>query len=224
MQPFPHPERNLIAQREGKGRLRLVAFSAQHRRIADILGQAGIAVPLKAKEQVLESVAAIAPLLTVHSEIGAGGGAEADAVAADPTPHVHLRPAGEGLALECYIRPFGEAGPLLRPGEGASTLFAEIGGKSLQTTRDVERERANASLLLDQCPELDPGAEWSWVLEEPESALDTLLRLQETGRQGIPGVAPGPEDPADPTRQPGATCRSRCANSATGSRWKASSR
>ncbi len=181
MQPFPHPEGNLIPQREGTRRLRLVAFSAQHRRIADILGQEGIAVPLKAKQQVLESVAAIAPLLTVHSEIGAGGGAEAESVAADPTPHVHLRPAGEGLALECYVRPFGEAGPLLRPGEGASTLFAEIGGKSLQTRRDVETERANATLLLDQCPELDPGAEWNWVLEEPESALDTLLRLQELG-------------------------------------------
>jgi len=179
--PFPHPEGNLIAQREGKGRLRLVAFSAQHRRIADILGQQGIAVPLEAKSQVLESVAAIAPLLTIHSEIGAGGGPEADTVAADPTPHVHLRPAGEGLAMECYVRPFGEAGPLLRPGAGASTLFAEVGGKPLQTTRDVEREQANASLLLDQCPELDPGADWSWVLEEPESALDTLLRLQEMG-------------------------------------------
>jgi hypothetical protein len=179
--PFPLPEGNLIARREGKGRLRLVAFSAQHRRIADILGQEGIAVPLKAKEQVLDSVAAIAPLLTVHSEIGAGGSAEADSVAADPTPHVHLRPAGEGLAMECYIRPFGEAGPLVRPGEGARTIFAEVGGKSLQTTRDVEREQANASLLLDQCPELDPRAEWSWVLEEPESALDTLLRLQGLG-------------------------------------------
>jgi SNF2 family DNA or RNA helicase len=127
----------------------------------------------------LESVSAIAPLLTVHSDIGAGGGVEADSVVADPTPHIHLRPAGEGLALECYIRPFGKAGPLLRPGEGASTLFAEIGGKPVQTTRDMERERANASALLEQCPELDPGAEWNWVLEEPESALDTLLRLQD---------------------------------------------
>ena len=52
LQPFPHPERNLIPQREGGRRLRLVAFSAQHRRIAEILGQGGIAVPLKAKEQV----------------------------------------------------------------------------------------------------------------------------------------------------------------------------
>ncbi len=181
LQPFPHPEGNLIPQREGARRLRLVAFSAQHRRIAEILGKRGITVPLKAKEQVLESVAGIAPLLTVHSEIGSGGGAEADAVAADPTPHIHLRPVGEGLALECYIRPFGEAGPLVRPGEGATTLFAEIGGKSVQTTRDVDRERSNASLLLDRCPELDPGADWSWVLEEPESALDTLLRLQELG-------------------------------------------
>jgi len=179
--PFPHPEANLMPQREGKGRLRLTAFNAQHRRIADILGQDGIAVPLKAKEQVLESVAAIAPLLTVHSEIGAGGGAEASLVDADPKPRVHLRPAGEGLALDCYVQPFAEGGPLLRPGEGALTLFAEVGGKSLQTTRDVEEERANASLLLDQCPELDPGADWSWVLEEPESALDTLLRLQELG-------------------------------------------
>jgi hypothetical protein len=129
----------------------------------------------------LESVAAIAPLLTVHSEIGAGSGTEADAVDADPTPRIHLQPAGEGLALECYIQPFGEAGPLLRPSEGARTLFTEIGGKPLQTTRDMDQERANADLLLDQCPALDPGAGWSWILEEAELALDTLLRLQALG-------------------------------------------
>ncbi len=181
LQPFPPPENNLVLERKGTRRLRLVAFSAHHRRIADILGERGITVPQKAKDQVLESVAAIAPLLTVHSEIGAAGGAEADSVVADATPHIQLRPAGEGLALECYIRPFGEAGPLLRPGEGAKTLFAEFGGKPVQTTRDIEKELANASLLLDQCSELDPGAQWNWVLEEPETALDTLLRIQELG-------------------------------------------
>jgi superfamily II DNA or RNA helicase len=179
--PFPHGKRTLIPQREGKGRLRLVAFSAQHRRIADILGEQGVSVPRQASNQVLESVAAIAPLLTVHSEIGAAAGGETSSVAADPKLHVHLRPAGEGLAMECYVRPFGEAGPLLRPGEGAGTLFVEAGGKPLQTNREIQQELANASLLLDQCPELDPDAGWSWVLDEPESALDTLLRLQELG-------------------------------------------
>ncbi|MCP4040762.1 MAG: ATP-dependent helicase, partial [Gammaproteobacteria bacterium] len=134
--PYPAPHSNLLPQLEGDRRVRLVAFNAQHRRIAEILDESGLTVPLNAKDQVLESIAAIAPLLTIHSDIGAGTETKAIPTEADPRPHIHLRPAGEGLALEYYIQPFGEAGPLFHPGQGRTTLFAEIGGKSLQTTRD----------------------------------------------------------------------------------------
>ncbi len=181
LQPYPTLSSNLLPQRESERRLRLVAFNAQHRRIAEILGESGLSIPLKAKDQVLESIAAIAPLLTIHSDIGAGVGMEATPVTADPRPHIHLRPVGAGLALECYTQPFGEAGPLFHPGKGRTTLFAEIGGKPLQTTRDTQAEKAAATQVLEQCPELDPDAEWNWELEEPEAALDTLLQLQELG-------------------------------------------
>ncbi len=179
LDPTPSDEAGLVARAESGGRIRLIRFDATHQRIADILGPKGLPVPLAAKKQVLESINAIAPLLTVHSAIG--GGSAAEAIAADSRPHLHLQPVGAGLSLELYIRPFAEGGPLFRPSQGGSTVFAEVAGKPVQTERDPAVEQRGAERVLEQCPALDRETDWSWSLEHPEDALDTLERLQELG-------------------------------------------
>ncbi|MCP4409634.1 MAG: DEAD/DEAH box helicase, partial [Gammaproteobacteria bacterium] len=64
------------------------------------------------------------------------------------------------------------------PGRGAATVLAEIEGKQLQTTRDLEIERQVAEQVLTQCPLLVENSAWEWLLDDPEDALDTLLGLQ----------------------------------------------
>jgi tetratricopeptide (TPR) repeat protein len=179
LDPGADGEAGVVTREESGGRIRLIQLDETHKRIAGILGSKGLTVPLAAKDRVLESINAIAPLLTVHSAIG--GGSAAAAVAADSRPHLHLQPAGAGLRLELYIQPFAEGGPLFRPGQGGSTVFAEVAGKPLQTERDAPVERRGADVVLEQCPALDREADWSWSLEHPEEALDTLERLQGLG-------------------------------------------
>jgi hypothetical protein len=182
LEPYPPFERDRLLLQEGPQRLKVVAFTPEHRRIADILGPNGIHVPAAAKNQVVESITAIAPLLNIHSDIGMGD-SNSEQVAPDNTPHVHLKPMGEGFSMDCYIQPFGEKGPVFRPGEGRGTVFSEIDGRTLQTERDREAELEAAQQVLTACPGLDPEAEWHWILDDPELALDSLLNLQELGER-----------------------------------------
>ena len=210
MQLYPFPSEvidgewdaiNCSLIKESEHRLRLVQFSRQHIRIAEILGENGLSIPAQAKEQVLASINTIAPLLTVHSDIG-GGHSGAREIEADGRLHIHLQPAGEGVRLEWYVRPFALAatgqeptvvdgtatavdtqpnlGPMFRPGEGGVTVFAEIAGEKLQTTRLLDQEQAEANQLLASCQIPASLGEGECLLDDAEPALETLLKLQES--------------------------------------------
>lgn len=192
--PLPDPgmsdyenQEQVCIEQNANNRLTVVKFSPQHLKIAKILGEKGLKVPLNAEQQVLESLAAIAPLLTVQSDIGGGEAIDATSVEASTQLHIHLQPAGEGFKLTCYARPFGEAGPLFVPGEGGSTVFAEISGQKLQTSRSLKDEKSSFKALTKRCPTLhsDMGnngySNNDWELQDPEQALTALQELQELG-------------------------------------------
>ncbi len=177
----PLPAQGKVAvQEEGRHRVRVVRFDDPHVTIARILGDGGVAVPVAAKKQVLESIAEVAPLLTVHSAVGGGVG-QAEPVPADARPVLRVHPIGDGLGMELFFRPIPGGSLLARPGEGGKTLFAEVDGRQVCTTRDHQAERDAVDKLLESCPTLGANDDWSWRLEDPESALDTLLGLQEMG-------------------------------------------
>ncbi len=165
--------------KQGKHKLSLVEFNIQQQQIAKILGEKGLKIPKSAKKEVMESISAIAPLLSVHSDIGGAGSTDAKKVKADNRPVFQLEPAGFGLSLACYVQPLGEKGPLFHPGLGADSVFSEIEGKSVQTQRLLEAEIENFNQVLTHCPLLAGATDWEWELEDPEDALETLLQLQE---------------------------------------------
>jgi superfamily II DNA or RNA helicase len=180
IEPYPPEHGNVLLAEETAQRLRVIRFEAGHREIAHILGPDGLSVPAGAEAPLLEGLSAVAPMLTVHSDIG-GGDSNAETVAADPRPHVHLSPFDEGLALEVYAHPFGDGGPQLRPGQGRATLFTELGGRPVRCTRDLDAEQAAAEGLLECCPTLAGNDGWSWLLEDPELALGALEELHRLG-------------------------------------------
>ncbi len=200
----PYPERieefkrSSLVIAEGPHRLRVVQFSEKHLHIAEILGEEGLKAPLHAKEQILESISSIAPILTVHSDIPGLEGVETGAtqMTANSQLHLHLQPAGEGLRLEWYVKPFADTldnndlveennnqGPLFRPGEGGITVFAEIDGKRLQTTRDLQLEKDTIETLISDCALPVTASDGDCVLENDEFALEVLLKLQSMGDQ-----------------------------------------
>jgi len=181
IEPFPPADRMVLPVEEAPQRIRLVAFDARHRQIARILGPDGLLVPKGAEARLLEGLTAVAPLLTVHSDIGGGAAGSAETVPADPRPHLHLAPGDAGLSLELHVHPFGETGPELRPGQGGATLFTERAGLTVRCTRDLKAEVAAAQAVPARCPELAGADGWSWYLDDPEQALTALEQLHALG-------------------------------------------
>ncbi|MBF0624033.1 MAG: DEAD/DEAH box helicase [Magnetococcales bacterium] len=179
LQPEPRPS-GIVLRQETPSRLRLVVFEAQHRVIADIVGNSGLRIPQRARDNLLEVLPQLSSLVNLQSTIG-GVGTTIPQVEANPGIHLHLVPHGEGLKLEMLVRPFGTEGPCLPPGRGADTLVAEVAGQRLQTTRVLDRERQRMAAVLEQCPSLageEPGgSHLEWIFEDPEACLELLLEL-----------------------------------------------
>ncbi|MBF0131776.1 MAG: DEAD/DEAH box helicase [Magnetococcales bacterium] len=174
----PVGEGDVLAIRDHPGRCTLVEITAEHRKIAHILGSKGLRVPAKVKGQVMEAMRAVSPLVTIHSGIGGDLG-DVENIPADPKPHIHLLPYGEGLKINMVVSPFSGQGPTFGPGSGGKTIIAEIAGKRGQTHRDLREEAKQAREVVAACPTLGAkGEAWEWVLEDPESCLELLLELQ----------------------------------------------
>jgi len=189
--PFPDAQQSTVQKTEGNDdyhidwetaqHARIFYFTHDHLRIARILGCKGLFVPDSAKQQALESITAIAPLLSVYSEVEGEGQQRAMKVDADSRLHLHLQPAADGLQISCFIRPFDEAPLLLRPGEGGPTIFTENQGQTLQTRRDLKREAELARAMFSCCSFVDADQGWDWLLDDPQEALETLENLSSLG-------------------------------------------
>ncbi len=168
----------LLVERRGFNQLDVTPLSDQHIEIARILGPEGLRVPSSARDQVLQSISAIAPLLTVQSDIGGGVDQNAEFVECDPRLHIQIQPAGDGLRMGAFVRPFGEQGPLFSPGVGGLNVISEIDGKRVRSERTLPREEASLRDLTDSVPvfQLNPGTDW--LLEDPEAALEALDSLR----------------------------------------------
>jgi hypothetical protein len=180
MTPYPDDQKQLIVA--DPGRLSIYQFSSEILQIARILTYQGLSVPLSGKDKVLESVAAIAPLLTVHSDISGVVTTQATLIDADPRLHVYLQPQDAGLRLTFHAQPFLN-GPLLNPGQGGASIFAEIEGQQLHTQRDLVAEKQQMNTVLTACPSLIEYSSHEWQWEETEDALEGLLTLQTFGEQ-----------------------------------------
>ncbi|MDO9103528.1 MAG: DEAD/DEAH box helicase [Methylovulum sp.] len=170
----------IIAQKTASNGLLLYVINDQHRQVADILGKDGLTVPASARQQVIDSIASIASMLTVQSDIG-GASSHAIDVPVDSRLHIHLQPIGHGLQIEAFVQPFHDGGPLYKPGVGGATVLADIDGQQLQTTRDFKVENKHIKQLYAECPELYKNTESKWLLDDPELGLEALLHCQALG-------------------------------------------
>jgi superfamily II DNA or RNA helicase len=171
-----HGADDVFVQKETPTRLLVYSISRELRKIANIVGK-GLSVPASAKDQLIEAVSAIAPLLPIHSDIPELTG-HLDREPADTRLYAHLLPLAEGVRLQLLVRPLAD-GSWFRPGQGAENLLGERDGKPLQITRDLDGERHSLQQVLHSCPGLayaeHDGHEWQ--LDEPQHALQLLSEL-----------------------------------------------
>ncbi|MDD5227266.1 MAG: DEAD/DEAH box helicase [Methylococcales bacterium] len=173
----------MVIQKTATGIL-LYDINEQHRQVAAILGENGLTIPASARQRVMDSISAVASMLTVQSNM-VGMATQAEYVDVDSRLHLHLQPIGQGIQMEVFVQPFFDGGPLYKPATGGTTVLADIDGKQLQTTRDFEIEKQHIVELLDGCPDLPPENSLKWSLEDPDIALETLLNLQNLGEFAV---------------------------------------
>ncbi|MDR1376221.1 MAG: hypothetical protein LBJ22_01820, partial [Synergistaceae bacterium] len=87
--PFPKgdsvPQR--IIQEDGPNCLRVTRFEERHVKIAKILGETGLHVPVRAKETLLKTLGSLASVVTVHSDIE---GVETNALQVDADSRIYV--------------------------------------------------------------------------------------------------------------------------------------
>ncbi|NEO87787.1 MAG: DEAD/DEAH box helicase [Spirulina sp. SIO3F2] len=182
LSPAIPEEAKMLAFKETPTRLKVVRINDDHHRIRQLLGEKNrLDVPAHAEARVLEAISSVSELVTIQSDIG--GGVAAEEVPADSTPRMHLLPAGEGLKVSILAHPFPEGGSYYRPGEGGATVIAEVGGKRLQTQRDLKLEKKQAKAVKTTCSVLQTykAKKGEWLIEEPEDCLELLVQLQALG-------------------------------------------
>jgi SNF2 family DNA or RNA helicase len=179
----------LVTRKETPTRVVVYPVSDEHRRIAAIVGQ-GLRIPLSARDRVLQSVSAIAPLLPVRADLPELM-AHIPHVPADDKIYAHLLPLGEGLRLQLLVRPLPD-GAWFTPGRGGDIINGEQAGQSVQTRRDLRHERQRVQQVLRDCSLLaDTGQEGTeWQFTDPQDALEALTQLRSVDNQLLECVWP----------------------------------
>jgi SNF2 family DNA or RNA helicase len=165
---------------ETSSRYVLTAFKNKHVEIAKIVGHKGLTIPASAKEKVIQSIRAIAPLLNIQTNISGIEGIDTgiEQVALESTLYINIEPAGEGLQFECHIQPLGDQGPKVLPGVGNAMVVGLLDDKRVGTTRVLKQERKHFKALVDACPMFNYMSEHVLVLDDLEDALGCLEHLE----------------------------------------------
>ena len=175
-------ESRAVLWRESQTRAIVVEVKEQHRKLASTLGINGLQVPKHAKSMVLQAIEAVAPLITVHSDIG-GGSDSIEEVEASARTIVQLVPYQQGMKLSFWVQPFGETGPMFRPGAGGESVYARIDKQQKHTRRILALEKRNAHNVLGSCPSLERmiDLDEEAILDDLVHCLEVLTELKALG-------------------------------------------
>jgi len=171
-------EPTVFLEAETPTRYRVIEFPQRMLAVQEILGRRGLTVPKSARDRVVALVQQSNPTLPIRAEIEAVAQTVLDGA---PAPVVQLLPYGEGLKVTLVVRPFGAEGPAYVAGLGGRSVLASIGGEQLRVNRDLPRETAERSALVEACPTLrDRGGVdgHEVVIEDLEGCLELLTELQ----------------------------------------------
>ena len=160
-----------------ENRIEVTRFSADHRRLFDVIPPEGLEFPADGKSRLLEAVSALVSQVRVQSDAGAVAGATE--VQADPEPWVRLEPFEAGLSVALLVEPIADSGICFEPGQGGATVFASRDREHVQAHRDLVQERNALTRLVERCPRLAarPTEYAPLVLPEPLECLELLEQL-----------------------------------------------
>jgi len=177
----PLEEGDVMVVNDGLFRVRVITVTSAHRKLEGIVGH-GLQVPLAAEAQVLKALRAVAPMVTIHSDVAVKDEAARKAgmakVDGDPGIQLLLMPFHQGLKAQLRVEPL-KGGGYYPPGQGGSNLMVEHQGATRLVARDLQAETAAAEALLEALPTLplEEGRS-EWMIDDPESCMTLLLELE----------------------------------------------
>ena len=171
--------------KDGPHRLTLLMFSDRQRQLQEIIGKQ-LEIPEAALDRVIGVVQPLASLMPVHSEVG--GVESAETIDADSRPHIHLLPFHDGVRAAFHVRPFGDAGPFVQPGDGGETVFADIAGRQTAARRQFEEEVKLRDAVVSACPILTEQDEIDGIESSHEFYFPTVLEALELATELQPLV------------------------------------
>ena len=171
------PAERLVLLRDGPHRARVLKITRTHCRIAELIGP-GLEFPSQGVEALSRTLASVTRHFEVHTDVETAVGE----VPGDATIHAALTPEGSGLRVRFLVRPLGARGPCCTPGGGCLRIVAEIDGERRAALRDLPGERKRLARVLEPLAPPEAGASVTeWSLEDPESCLELVERLQSLG-------------------------------------------
>ncbi|MEP6505245.1 MAG: hypothetical protein ABJD97_18060, partial [Betaproteobacteria bacterium] len=170
--------------RDGPQRAKVIRLTASQKRVAQLLGPAGLDIPRAGAAQLQEVLTGLGSHFRIHADDAVTAQAARE-LPAESRLRAELQPVGDGLQLRLVAAPFGAdyatVGPRLIPGRGRARVVATLKGESVGVQRDLALERQHLGYILDTCimlPELPLDAPCEWLLDTADDALALVERLQ----------------------------------------------
>jgi superfamily II DNA or RNA helicase len=158
--------------RDGSDRARLLRITPAQRRVAELVSQRWT-VPASAQAELDAALRVLAGHFQLHSDAAAGQDRPSES-----RLRAQLSPQGDTLQLRLVVRPFGDFGPEVAPGQGRERLLTVHQGLNLATRRALAQEAAHLAELQAALPFLgDNDGDNRWLLDDPEQALTVVERL-----------------------------------------------
>ncbi|WP_218933290.1 DEAD/DEAH box helicase [Rubripirellula lacrimiformis] len=177
---------SMSIQVDGSHRISVVQFSDRQKKIAELISNLPT-IPADQQARVAQIARSIAAVIDVQSDIEAAP-SSGEAIESSHGIVAQLTPYQDGLRAELFVQPLGAEGPFCRPGVGAPSVFASVGGKSLTTTRDLDAECDRLQLILTECRPLEVRTstddQTEWLFDECDDALELVVELQKLADQG----------------------------------------
>jgi len=160
-------EERVVLVRETQTRYKLITLSPQQQSIIRMINQ-GIVIPSKGKAKLIETVANLSGVMTVHSDI-AEGTAAVKSIDADSRIRVQIVPIADGLKAELFVKPLGMESPYVKPGKGSKVVYGIVDGEKCQAIRNIPLEKTNSEKLTDDVAQVFDAD----LTDEPVTFIDS---------------------------------------------------
>ncbi|MBK8257728.1 MAG: DEAD/DEAH box helicase [Polyangiaceae bacterium] len=187
LSPRPlNEQQSVAAEKRGPRVVEIVSFAPVHHAIAKVLGEKPLDMPASGEGELRAVLQKLSGHVAVQADLS-GQAEGAESVPGDPRPWFVFRTLGDGFLAAGRVRPLGVQGPLAQPGQGGTTLLAQVAGRQTSATRDLGEEARRFESVLAACPGLSAcrSADGDFLFPDAERALGALAEIRALGDQAV---------------------------------------